>query len=269
MTDHLDFRDVRGQDEAISVLALASTHRYPVILEGPPGVGRTMIARRATTLLDPLTDRERVWLDSVYSDAYQVDRHADTPRRLSRMARPFRAPHHTVSAAAMLGNRQSKVHTIACPSARNVAPFKCTCERETIARPGETHLARFGVLFLDEIEEFARLALEAVRDAMRSMTAGKPWIIVSAMPCPCGWHGAPMPAVDAGKTWRECTCTAGTVDRWRARRAGNLAALGLRDVMTARVRSVSLEMLRGEAPGTPSETWRMVADTANGREVAS
>jgi magnesium chelatase family protein len=127
--------------------------RIMLVLKGAPGVGRTMLARRIPGLMPPLTDHERRWLTAEYEAMW--------PRPDIR-ERPFRAPHHTVSQAALAGHSRG-------------------------IRAGEVDLARFGVLFLDEIHEFERTALQMLLFRHLAMR-GAPLLVASALPCPCGFR---------------------------------------------------------------------------------
>ena len=173
-----DLADVRGQPRARRALEIAAAGRHNLLMTGPPGSGKTMLARRLPGILPPLDARETLEVTRIHSAAGLL-----APGTLVR-TRPFRAPHHSASAAALIGNAR--------------------------LRPGEVSLAHRGVLFMDELPEFTRPALEGLRMPLEerrvhlarahgAVTLPADCIVVAAMnPCPCGMAGDPD---------RECTCT--------------------------------------------------------------
>ena len=187
-----------------------------LLLQGPPGISKALLARRIPGLLD-LTDRTRALLGAEYS-VMGLMPCADFGE-VWRGAPPFRAPHYTVSAAAMTGATVRK-HRITCPQSGagdNYAPAQawpskmrvriryanarpCDCDRgDRVFRPGELHLARGGVLFLDEIGEFARQTADAIAATWRTMAPEtRPLLVCSTDMCPCRWTGA---------LGRACECT--------------------------------------------------------------
>lgn len=206
-----DFAEVRGQSAAVETVARAVKERADLLLCGAPGTGKTMIARRIPGLLPALRRDEQVAVTCVYSATGLADGLITE--------RPFRAPHHTIGAAALVGGGSSP-------------------------RPGEVQLAAHGVLFLDEVVEFSRGAIEALASALDQMPkASRPRVVASANPCPCGWR-------DSGV--RTCSCTDDTVSRYSARLAWVKAKLGLS--ICAAVRPLSLNELRGEVAGESTAT---------------
>jgi magnesium chelatase family protein len=190
----LDLADVRGQLQAKRALILAAAGGHSLLMIGPPGCGKSMLAQRLPGLLPPLSAAEALEVAAIASVS------AAGFRRESLTERPFRAPHHSSSAPALVGGGVR-------------------------ARPGEISLAHHGVLFLDELPEFARPVLEALREpletgavsvARAALTTQYPaeFQLVAAMnPCPCGW---------LGDTAGSCSCTAANVQRYRSRISGPL-----------------------------------------------
>lgn len=192
----LDFVDVKGQESAKRALVIAAAGNHNLLMVGSPGVGKSLIANRIPGILPPLTLPEAMEVTRLYSIAGLLPKEGGLI-----VERPFRAPHHTVSDAGLLGGGQN------------------------IPRPGEITLAHRGVLFLDELPEFRRNVLEALRQPLENgvVTVARAsgafefpcrFMLVAAMnPCPCGYYGTP------GK---RCRCSTIQVQNYRSRLSGPL-----------------------------------------------
>ena len=191
----VDMADIRGQEHAKRALEVAAAGGHNVLMSGPPGSGKTLLARSLPSILPPLTHQEAIDVTKIYSVSGLLP---STSPLIGE--RPFRAPHYTISNAGLVGGGR-------------------------IPRPGEITLSHRGVLFLDKLPEFGHTVLEVLRQpledkivtisrAQGTLTFPANFMMVSAMnPCPCGFYGDPV---------RECTCTPGAVSRYKRRISGPL-----------------------------------------------
>jgi magnesium chelatase family protein len=222
----LDFKDVRGQESAKRALEVAAAGGHNLLMIGPPGAGKTMLAKRMPGIMPPLSLAEALEATKIHSVAGKLGAHASL-----LACRPFRAPHHTTSDVALVGGG-------------------------SYPQPGEVSLAHNGVLFLDELAEFKRNVLEVMRQPLeeRMITVSRArlsvefpanfMLIASMNPCPCGYYNHPD---------KECSCGPQVVRRYLGRVSGPLLD---RIDLQLEVTPVKFDALTGQAQGETSAEVR-------------
>jgi magnesium chelatase family protein len=231
----IDFAQVKGQTQAKRALQIAAAGHHNVLFVGSPGAGKTMLAQRLATIMPPLTTAQAIAATKVYSVAGKLDQQQLVARR------PFRAPHHTTSQAGLIGGG-------------------------TFPQPGEVSLAHHGILFLDELTEFKRTVIEALRQpiehgvvtiarAQQTITFPASFLLVAALnPCPCGFFGEKR---------RTCSCSSAEIQRYLSKLSGPF--LDRIDIQVY-VPALEYETINDHVPATGSQRLYAQVERAVARQ---
>ena len=234
----IDFADIKGQETIKRALEIACAGSHNTIMKGPPGAGKTLLARALPSILPRLTLSEALDITRIYSVADALPDHQPLVRN-----RPFRAPHHTISHAGLVGGGRWP-------------------------RPGEISLAHRGILFLDELPEFDSRSLETLRQPLEdrvvtisrasgSLTFPASFVLIAALnPCPCGYYGDDR---------QQCTCSMAMVQRYQKRISGPLMD---RIDIHLEVQRVPFQKLSGVENGEGSQSIRQRVEQARAIQVA-
>jgi magnesium chelatase family protein len=238
LTSFTDLADIKGQEHVKRALEVAAAGGHNMIMCGPPGSGKTLLARSLSSILPPMTNDEALEVTKIYSVSGILP--SDTP--LIRQ-RPFRAPHYTISNAGLVGGGH-------------------------FPKPGEISLSHRGVLFLDELPEFGHSLLEVLRQPLEDkivtisraqgrVTSPSSFMLVGAMnPCPCGYYGDPF---------RKCTCPSGLVSRYQQRISGPFID---RVDIFVEVPHIDYEKLADNRRGETSANVQARVTAARGRQLS-